>query len=114
MGYGPPYPHGETVTILHPGVASAPDEYGETTAAPTSEVVAGCAVAPGDSRENTLQQPTVKVDWTVFMPSGVTVEPAAQVVVRDVTYEVEGEPEDWRNPFTGARPGIVVALTRSQ
>lgn len=112
------FAHGETVTILHPG-SSAEDDYGDTTTATwTAEDVAGCAVAPGASEENNRRQATVSVDFTVYMPAGTTVEPEARMMVRgdtdDDTYEVVGEPADWRSPFTGWRPGVVVELVRSQ
>ena len=48
------------------------------------------------------------------MVAGTALPPQARVRVRDVLYEVEGEPGDWHSPFTGWRPGIEVALVRAQ
>lgn len=104
----------EQVTILHPGAPGGVDEYGEPLpTTPTAETVTAIAVAPGASEENNEQQSTVRVDMTVYLPTGTVVETKAQMIVRGDTYQVEGEPADWRSPFGPWRPGIVVELVRA-
>lgn len=105
---------GEQVTILHPGGAGAADEYGNVTpGAPTAEVRDGVAVAPGDTRENMAQQSTVEVAYTLYFTEPVTIKRTAQIKVRGEMHDVEGQPKDWRNPFTSDRPGTEVAVFRA-
>lgn len=113
------YPHGEQVTILHPGETTTDPDYGTPVPGdPTPEVVDRAAVAPRiqnrTDTENNRFQATVQSGYDVFLPAGVTVEPDAQMVVRGETFEVDGEPGDWRNPFTGWQAGVQVALRRSE
>jgi hypothetical protein len=99
---------GEAVTILHPGPASKEPRLGTPVAGPpTPEVVEGCLVAPGDTRETSVGQSTVGVEFTIYMPAGRTVEPTAKMIVRGGTYEVDGEAKHW-----GA--GTVVAVGRAR
>jgi hypothetical protein len=108
------FTHGETVTILHPA-ASGTDEYGgAATTTWTAEDVPNCGVEPRFSTEDNVNQSTVAVGLTVFLPPDALVETTARLIVRDVEYEVIGEPADWRSPFTGWRPGLSVALERAQ
>lgn len=110
---------GETVQILHPSLPGPDDELGNPTVTePWPEDCPGVAVAPGDTRENTNQQATTEVALTLYftpLPALPSIEPAAKITVRGTTYEVEGEAEDWRDPFNqNERVGLVVALRRAQ
>lgn len=103
---------GETVTILRQ--ARTVDEYGNATSAGTPsrrDVVSlgfdpGGSIALRDGRDGTDTKPTV------YLPTGTDIVHTDQLEVRGVTYAVEGEIADWRSPFTGARPGLVVPLRR--
>lgn len=113
------WPHGEQVTILHPGTPTEDPDYGTPIPGePTPEIVDRAAVAPRTENrvdvENHRYQSTVTSGFDVFLPPGVTVEPDARMIVRGETYEVDGEPGDWRNPFTGWHPGIQVSVKRAE
>ena len=52
--------------------------------------------------------------YTLYLPAGSDVTSADRVRVRGVAYEVEGDPADWSNPFTGDNPGTVIqAFTKA-
>lgn len=107
------FPAGETVTVLR-RVDGDPDRYGNPTHTWAAGVdVAGCAVAPRSSDEpaETGRQAVI-TGLTVYMPPDTEVGPNDRLIVRGVTYEVEGEPGDWRHPFSGWRPGVEVAVSR--
>ena len=106
---------GETVTVLT-RAQTGTDRYGKPAydwPGPGVEVT-GCAVAPRTSAEPLeVGRQAVITGLTVYMPSWVTVGPYDRLIVRGVTYRVEGEPGQWRTPYTGRRPGIEVAVTRA-
>lgn len=104
---------GETVSVLRGNPAT--DRYNNTVidwSSPASVDVAGCAVAPRASSEENAGRTAVIVGLSLYAPAGTDILPTDRVVVRGVTYEVDGEPGEWVNPLTGARPGIEVALKR--
>jgi hypothetical protein len=125
------FPYGEAVTFeaLADGAVDAHgnpvDSYGPPL------VVQGCAFDPGGSVEQyTPGRDAVISSPRVFIPAGVSVfeetdlfvlgddgtripvSPRDRVTVRGITYEVQGDPADWVNPFTGWAPGGVVNLER--
>ena len=107
------FPHGETVTVLR-RVVGGVDRYGNPTDTWAEGVdVALCGVAPRSSDEPAeTGRAAVITGLTVYMPTGTQIAPADRLVVRGVTYEVVGEPGDWRSPFSGWRAGVEVAVTR--
>ena len=111
------FPHGETVTILTAGTTTDPysGEPSPDWTTPTSVTVAGVAVEPRPSGEP-LQDARNQVTsgFTLYMPPGTTIAPQNRVSVRGATYDVLGHPADWRSPFTGWEPGIVVQVERSE
>jgi len=104
---------GETVTVItrtKTGVdGKGNDVYGET---PTD--VAGAVVWPTGSTETLQRQDQVSTGLTVLLPASSPVKPTAisAMLVRGDRYEVDGNPSDWRSPFTSRRPGYEVHLTR--
>lgn len=102
----------ETVVIVRSERGT--DEYGnavDTGAVTRCQVVClgfdpGGSIALRDGRDGTDTKPTV------YLPSGTDVVHTDQIEVRGTMYAVEGEIADWRSPFTGGRPGIVVPLRR--
>ena len=108
------FPAGETVTVLA-RAQTGTDRYGKPEFGwplPGAEV-GGCAVAPRTSTEPVeVGRQSVITGLTVYMPSWVTLSPYDRLIVRGVTYRVEGEPGEWRSPFSGWEPGIEVAVTR--
>lgn len=77
--------------------------------------IPGCGVAPRTSDEETEQgRQGVIVGIAVYAPPGTDVSPHDRVEVRGEVFEVVGEVADWRSPFTGWTPGIVVNLSRME
>jgi hypothetical protein len=118
-----PFPFGETVTVLTAGMQT--DRYSDDPEpswdVTSSEVpVDGCALEPrvvgqGGSAEPVFDaRNAVASGWTVYMPPDTVVNARNRVRIRGVVYDVLGEPADWRNPFTGSHPGIVIQAVRTE
>ncbi|MFV0315449.1 MAG: hypothetical protein ACK5O2_00610 [Microthrixaceae bacterium] len=103
------FPHSVTVTVRRP----SKDAYGDvTTSAPW--MIAGCAVAP-TAAASVTDEPGRLGDtsrWTLFAPIGSDLEANDVVTVADEDWRVEGNPGEWRSPFTGWEPGMVAELAR--
>lgn len=104
------FPYGVPVTVVT-RTASGRDADGNTTWTETSVTVTG-AFAPGGSSELIQGQDTVITQPTVYLPSGTAVQPTDRVTVAGLTYEVDGSPNEWINPFTGSDFGVEVKLQR--
>lgn len=108
------FPYGETVTRLR-ATGSTTDPYSNEPvtnwAAPESLSLPGCAVADGGSVEPVEDaRNAVLSDFDVIAPPGSDVLPTDRLIVRGLTCDVIGRPFDWRSPFTGWRPGMVVRV----
>lgn len=114
------FPHGETVTRLRAAMILDPYSGEATQAAwddeanpPSSLAIEGCAFNPGGSTEPTQEgRNAVITRPEVYAPADADVLAGDRLVVRGLTYDVEGDPADWRSPFTGWQPGLVIALER--
>lgn len=95
----------ETVTITR----QITDSHGDHTDG-ASHTQGGCAVWPTTSTETVFGQDTVVWGLTVLMPPGADVLSTDTVIVRGVTYLVNGEPSLYKSPLTGAEAGIEVLL----
>ncbi len=103
---------GETVTV-RTRTPGADDRYGNPTYTWADAAVDGCAVAPRSSAEPAqVGRSAVITGLTVYLPTGTEIGPHDRLVIRGTEYEIEGEPGDWRNPYSGRRPGIEVAVRR--
>lgn len=111
------FAHGVTLTI-RTGEESDEDIYGDSTdTVPTDTDWGPCALAPRTSTEREDNRaPAVVTGLTIYGPQPGP-GPGAQVVIDAGTYagtwEVEGIPGEWTNPFTGWAPGVEVAVTRA-
>jgi hypothetical protein len=104
-------PFNEPVTIQT--ATEVVDRYGNVVrewAAPGTVNVLGI-VYPRTSSEDNDGRTAVIQGLTVLLPTGTPVAPADRVVARGGTYEVVGEPADWRSPW-GWQPGIQVDVER--
>lgn len=105
---------GETVTRVRPGEKT--DRYGATIADwddADEEAITGCAFAPeASSEDHAGGRQAVLAPATLYAPTGADIQPQDRIVVRGETFEVDGDRSDWRNPYSGHRPGISVALRR--
>ena len=89
---------GKTVTLLS-RAATGRDSLGNDVYTDTSTNVAGCIVYPRGSQELVQGQDLVTDGLTVLFPPGTAVKATDRAVVDGVTYEVDGEPSVWSNPF---------------
>lgn len=112
------YLHGETAQLLE-GTAITDPYSGETGGVDWStptvvETWTGIAVAPKTSTESSeVTRTPLFAGLTILgvpVDSAVTAE--HRVRVRGEDYEVEGDPANYHNPFTGWNPGKVVNLKR--
>jgi hypothetical protein len=107
------FPFGESVTF-EASVSGSDDVHGnpvETWAA--AVVVEGCAFDPGGSVESVEPgRNAVVSNPRVFAPFGTVVGARDRVTVRGLVFVVDGDPAQWRNPYTGSTPGVVVNLER--
>ena len=94
--------------------AGAVDVYGndaEGFAAPVE--LFGFGFDPGSSSEpRTAGQDRVIVEPTLYGPFDMPFQPHDRVIVRGVTYEVEGSVRQWRNYYSNREAGAVVSLRR--
>jgi hypothetical protein len=110
------FPFGETV--VRQRATSVTDPYsGEATGAswdaPSTLTIPGCGFNPGQSSEPVQDARNAVITRPeVYAPSGADILAGDRLVVRGETFDVDGDPADWRSPFTGWRPGLVVPLKR--
>lgn len=109
-----PFAAGETVIRIRAPLVT--DRYGNQVFDwdnATRSEVSGCGVAPRTSDEETeTGRQGVIVGITVYVPAGTDISAHDRMEVRGEVYEVAGEVADWRSPFTGWAPGLVVNLRR--
>lgn len=80
---------------------------------PTEATITGVAVAPaGTSEPLEVGRASVDSDLTLYLPHNADVRPNDRVIVRGITYEVQGERADWANPYTTNAPGSVVQVRK--
>lgn len=108
------FTHGETITRLR--ATAEVDPYSDEPAdtdwdSPDQLPIPGCGFNPGrsseplqDARNAVVTQPEV------YAPTGSDVLAGDRLVVRGVTYDVDGDPASWVSPFTGWAPGVVIPL----
>lgn len=102
------YAFGEPIT-LHSRAVTGQDTYGNDVYGSTDRTVVG-AFAPAGAAELVQGRDTVTTQPALYLPPGTDVAAVDRATVRGVTYDVDGTPADWRNPFTGWQAGIVVNL----
>lgn len=110
------FPFGFTLTVKRDG---GRDPFGNPKPG-TSHDITGCAAAPAGSVEYSNGQATVITQDTIYGPYDADVKAQDTVTVPDGQplaagkYQVTGEPERWKNPFTGLEAGCVIHLTGIQ
>lgn len=67
-----------------------------------TRTIPGCLFTPKGSIElvDKTGDEVVTTDQ-LYIPTGTTLAPADEVVVHGLTYQVDGEPSIWVNPWTG-------------
>lgn len=108
------FPFGESA-VFEARVTGVEDAHGnpvETWGSPVT--VEGCAFAPAGSVESTEPgRNGVVTSPTLYAPAGTVVGRRDRVTVRGDLFLVDGDPADWRNPYTGSAPGIAVTLEKA-
>lgn len=103
---------GETATFVT-RTATSRDADGNDVYTDVPVDITGCGFDPGGSFETLQSGDQVTTTPTLYAPQGALVPAAVdRVIIRGETYEVDGTPRDYRNPFTGWHPGPVVQLKR--
>jgi hypothetical protein len=69
----------------------------------------GCLEYPTGSTENNMAVTDSRV---LLVPTGSDIVPTDRVKLGPLTYQVQGLPKDWTDPFTGWQPGMQVTLER--
>lgn len=103
------FAYGETIT-LHSRAVTGQDSRGNDVYGEADTDVADCWFDPGTSGELLQGQDLVTTQPRVGVPAGTPVTAVDAVTVRGVRYDVAGTPDDWRSPYTGWNPGIVIDL----
>lgn len=98
-----------SVTI-HRRAVTGQDSYGNDIYADVDALVGVVAFAPGASSEVTQGRDTITTQPTVYLPAGTVVDGISAVTAGGVRYDVDGNPNAWRSPFSGWAPGIEVRL----
>lgn len=108
------FAHGETITRLR-GVPATDRFSGEVVTldwtSPARQDITGCGFDPGTSVESLeVARDTVNTQPTVYAPSGADVTALDRVIVRGREWQVDGDPAEYVNPFTGWAAGLVIKL----
>lgn len=100
---------GETVTVLT--AAFIENRYGRYIVDPdwgnaTETDVPGCLFAPQSTSEDNDGRTAVLVGARLYLPAGTILGSTDRVVIRGATYELDGEPSIWADPFGSGLDGI--------
>lgn len=96
--------------------ATAPDDYGDPQRTTESRLeLADAFVAPRESQGLDRDgRSGVIVGLTLFAPYATDLVYTDRVDVDGVVYEIDGEPGNWKQPWTRWEAGMTVALTRGE
>lgn len=108
------FAHGETGVRLRAFAALDPysgEEAELDWSAAYELTITDLAFNPGSSNEPTeVGRNSVVTQPEVYAPVGVDVLAGDRLQIRGRTYSVEGDPQEWRSPFTGWEAGVVIKL----
>ena len=105
----------ETVTRVR-DVLDGADGYGNPTYVAVESVVQGAVFAPeaASSEVDEVGRSTVVSKPTLYFPgSWPAFDARDRVRVRGVEYLIDGDPADWRSPWSAEQGGLVVTLKRA-
>lgn len=92
--------NGGMVTVRHRTV-SGQDDYGNDTYSYTTAEVGPCSIQQASSREDVSFNDQVITGITVYMPPGTDIEYIDAMIIDGIEYEINGEPETFKSPFSG-------------
>lgn len=100
---------GSTLTVIRGSRDARTGQYVETG----RHDVGPCGIDPTGSSEIMGTQDTVTADVTAYAPYGSDVVSTDRVFIdgdESTLFDVVGDPDNWRNPRTGAGLGCVIRL----
>lgn len=110
------FTRGETITRIR--AAATLDPYSEEATgldwdAAIETDIPNVALEPRPSSEPVQDARNAVVSgYTIYARSGTDLKPIDRVRVRGEVYEIDGDTADWRNPYSGTRPGVVIQTKR--
>lgn len=105
------FPYGVTITLR--STVTTTDDHGNSSTVVTEAPWGPCAVAPRYATESADDRvPPVIVGKIVYGPT-VTINADDTLVIAGETWQVDGLPGEWVNPFTGWSPGVEVPIKRT-
>lgn len=110
LDFAAAFPFGQTVTLVTRTVTGTDDD-GNDVYTPTPVPVENIPVWPTGSAELIQGQDTVTTHMTCLLPPSVDPSAADAVTIGDDTYEIDGQPQPYLDPFTGLAIGTEVNLT---
>lgn len=103
---------GETITIRR-SVPGGEDSQGNPTTTITEIPVVHCAFAPTGSTEDVAAFGTRAITGgTVYAPTGTMFLPDDIVLIRGMSFTIDGETGQWTNPYSATGKGVEVAVKR--
>lgn len=110
------FAHGETGVRLRPFATLDPyseEEIVEDWEAAYELSIPGLAFNPGSSNEPTeVGRNSVVTQPEVYAHVGDDILAGDRLRIRGLVFQVDGDPQEWRSPFTGWEAGLVVKLKR--
>jgi hypothetical protein len=113
---GHPLPYSQTIILVRREL-SGQDEYSNDVYTDTEHSLDYCVVQPSSSSEVTQWTEQVSTDITVFVPYGTVVTALDALLIDGIKYEIQGDPQSWRSPFSGntspmqIRAAVVTGVT---
>lgn len=101
----------ETVVRKRPVTTS--DRRGDQStdwSATTDATFTARGIEPVSSAEDDDREQRIVTALRVYLDAGADVAAGDRMVIREVTYDVDGEPQDWRAPWGSPVGGVVVTL----
>lgn len=105
------FPFGVPVTLLK-RVKTGTDAFNNDVFNDVPQGTVTGAFAPGGSVEQIQGRDMVITQPTVYLPAGTDLGAVDAVEIGALQYEVDGDPHNWVNPWTGWRAGLEVRLRR--
>lgn len=100
-------------TIIRQRAGTATDAYSNTVpdwTTPAEATYTTRGIEPVSSTEENDNRQTVITGYRVYLDSDADVLAGDRVVVRGHTFDVDGDPADWRSPWGTGVGGLVVGL----
>lgn len=111
------FSYGEPITVTTV-TQSGTDDYGDPVTTSTS-ITRNGAFAPAIGYESTngqdqvVSQPQALFTGQAAVDVAAVISSTSSLTVRGLVYQVDGDPGDWRSPFTGWHAGLAVPLKRT-